>query len=160
MASCVAPADRGIRIGCVQHRYEVMRCAGRQRPVPASACSRSREAALAVDRTQRPVAGRLHHGLGAISPADASPGDLVRRGAGGGHPRPLPARGRGRLRTDRRGSARRGAGFRRHPRRRWWQGVLGRWLWVVLSATTAVFHIGAEGPSVRKSTLRNRISPG
>ena len=26
----------------------------------------------------------------------------------------------------------------------WWQGVLGRWLWVVLSATTAVFHIGSR----------------
>src|SRR3954453_7225319 len=62
---------------------------------------------------------------------------------GGGHPRPLPARGRGRLRTDRRGSARRGAGLRRHPRRRWWQGVLGRWLWVVLSAPPPVFHMGS-----------------
>ena len=26
----------------------------------------------------------------------------------------------------------------------WWQGVLGRWLWVVLSATTAVFQIGSR----------------
>src|SRR5687768_7010056 len=26
----------------------------------------------------------------------------------------------------------------------WHQGILGRWLWVVLSATTAVFHIGSR----------------
>ena len=64
--------DSGIRIGCVQHRYEVMRCACGRETVPASACSRSRAAALAVDRTQRPVVGRLYHGLGAINPADAS----------------------------------------------------------------------------------------
>ena len=64
--------DSGIRIGCVQHRYEVMRCACGRETVPASACSRSREAALAGDRTQRPVVGRLYHGLGAINPAAAS----------------------------------------------------------------------------------------
>lgn len=26
----------------------------------------------------------------------------------------------------------------------WWQGKIGRWLWVVLTATTAVFHIGSR----------------
>ena len=31
----------------------------------------------------------------------------------------------------------------------WWQGVLGRWLWVVLSATTAVFPSAAA--ATRKS---------
>src|SRR5688572_4918169 len=29
----------------------------------------------------------------------------------------------------------------------WHQGILGRWLWVVLTATTAVFHIGSRRPS-------------
>src|SRR3954452_6169694 len=122
--------DRGIRIGCVQHRYEVMRCAcGHQtaaRPGTGRALVPGRaQAALAGERTQpdRSVAGRLHHRPGgAPSPVPPAhprvPDDLVRRGAGGGHPRPLPARGRRRVRADRGGSARRGAGRRRHPCRR------------------------------------------
>jgi hypothetical protein len=39
----------------------------------------------------------------------------------------------------------------------WWQGLLGRWLWVVLSATTAVF----QGPSEngRFWTVADGIAP-
>src|SRR3954452_10421196 len=39
----------------------------------------------------------------------------------------------------------------------WWQGVLGRWLWVVLSATTAVFHIGSRRHEEIRDLLRDGI---
>lgn len=39
----------------------------------------------------------------------------------------------------------------------WYQGALGRWLWVVLSATVAVFHIGSRRHDEIKALLGDAI---
>ena len=51
----------------------------------------------------------------------------------------------------------RGAGIIHADETPWRQGALGRWLWVVLSATTAVFHIGSRRHEEIKALLGDAL---
>jgi transposase len=150
--------DSGIRIGCVQHRYEVMRCAcGHQtaaRPgtgVLSFQGERKRHllvsersligpslaafiTALAVrhHQSRRRIREFLMTWFGVALAVGTLDRCLREVGVAC---EPIVEDLLDEVRA---------AGVIHADETPWWQGVLGRWLWVVLSATTAVFHIGSR----------------
>src|SRR4051794_30519547 len=146
--------DSGIRIGCVQHRYEVMRCGRETAASPGIGVlsfqgDRKRHLLL----TERSLVGPS---LAAFITALAVRHHQSRRRireflltwfgvalAVGTLDRCLREVACEPIVEDLLEEVR-ASGVIHADETPWWQGVLGRWLWVVLSATTAVFHIGSR----------------